>query len=102
MKNVRKIQKKIALERIQILYLNAIHYSIINKEIGLRQLELIKRLSLKFNLRLPYPYKLFFCKNCKMPIFPGIDSKIRISNIPRLHIKVICLKCNGVYRLFLN
>jgi len=102
MKNVRKIQKKIALERIQILYSNALHYSIINKEIGLKQLEVIKRLSLKFNLRLPYPYKLFFCKNCKAPIFPGIDSKIRISNTPRLHIKIICLKCNDVYRLFLN
>ncbi len=102
MKKIKRLQKKIALERIQILFSNAIHYSIINKEIGEKQLELIKRLSLKFNLRLPYPYKLFFCKRCKAPIFPGIDSKIRILNTPKLHVKVICLKCNGMYRLFVD
>lgn len=100
MKKVKRLQKKIALERTYTLFSNAIYYSTINKEIGQKQLELIKRLSLKFNLRLPYPYKLFFCKRCKAPIFPGIDSKIRISNTPRLHVKVICLKCNGVYRIF--
>jgi len=101
MKKVKRLQRTIALERIRILYSNAIHYSTINKEIGQKQLELIKRLSLKFNLRLPYPYKLFFCKKCKMPIFPGIDSKIRIVNNPQLHVKVICLKCNRIYRIFL-
>lgn len=102
MKKIRRLQKRIALERVQILFSNAMHYSAINREIGQKQLELIKRLSLKFNLRLPYPYKLFFCKRCKAPIFPGIDSKIRILNIPKLHIKVVCLKCNGVYRFFVD
>jgi len=96
----RRFQKKIGLERIRIIYSNVILYASENPEISRRQIEVARRILLKFNIRLPYPYKLFFCNKCKSPIIPGVDSKIRICHVPKLHVKIVCLKCGGVYRKF--
>ncbi|MGQ9781713.1 MAG: ribonuclease P protein component 4 [Nitrososphaeria archaeon] len=98
----RRSKKRIGLERVRIIYSNVIQYASENPEISRRQIEVARRILLKFNIHLPYPYKLFFCNKCKSPIIPGVDSKIRISNVPKLHVRVICLKCGGVYRKFIS
>ena len=97
----RRLQKRIAQERVKTLFLNAINYSSSNPEVSRQQLEIIKRILLKFNIRLAYPYKIFFCRKCKSPLLPGMDSKIRIVNKPKLHVKILCLKCGNVYRKFI-
>jgi ribonuclease P protein subunit RPR2 len=98
----RRLQKRIGVERVQIIFSNAMHYASIDPEISRKQLEVARRILLKFNIRMPYPEKLFYCRKCKSPILIGIDSKIRIVNSPKLHIRVSCLKCGNVYKKFLD
>jgi ribonuclease P protein subunit RPR2 len=55
-----------------------------------------RRLSLKFNVRLPYDYRILFCHGCKEFIVPGITSRVRLH--PRQKVTHVCLKCGHVYR----
>lgn len=98
----KKLQRRIGIERVQILFSNAMYYASINPEISRKQLKVARRILLKFNIRMPYPDKLFFCRKCKSPLLIGVDSKVRIVNSPKLHIRVSCLKCGNVYKKFLD
>jgi ribonuclease P protein subunit RPR2 len=98
----RRLQKRIGVERVQILLSNAMHYASIDPEISRKQLEVARRILLKFNLRVPYPDKLFYCRKCRSPLLIGIDSNVRIVNSPKLHIRVSCRKCGNVYKKFLD
>jgi len=88
-------QKKIAEERIQILFDLAEKEFKKYPERSSRYVELARKIGLRYNIRLPKETKRKFCKNCNTLLKPGLTSKIRFQN-KTLTIK--CVVCNKIYR----
>jgi ribonuclease P protein subunit RPR2 len=70
-------------------------------EIAKKQAELARRIMMKFNLRLGYKWKRFFCRKCKKLIVPGVNARVRINSKKRA-VTVTCLSCGNVNRKILG
>jgi ribonuclease P protein subunit RPR2 len=90
--------RKIALERMQILILNAISNAKLNPELSKRQASIAKRISTRYKIRMPYELRIVFCKKCKSFIAPGINSKIRLGRTTIKSIRISCNLCGHTYR----
>jgi len=88
-------QQRIARERIQILFDLAERELRKHPERSRRYVELARKISLRYNVRLPRELKKRFCKNCNILLKPGLTSSTRIQN-KMLTIK--CTFCNKIYR----
>jgi ribonuclease P protein subunit RPR2 len=95
---VKPIVRKIALERMQILIDNAISNARTNPELSQRHAQLARRISTKYNIRMPYVLRIVFCKKCKSFIAPGINSKIRLGRASVKSIRITCNFCGHTYR----
>jgi ribonuclease P protein subunit RPR2 len=95
---VKPIVRKIALERMQILIDNAISNARTNPELSQRHAQLARRISTKYNIRMPYVLRIVFCKKCKSFIAPGINSKIRLGRASVKSIRITCKFCGHTYR----
>lgn len=74
-------------------------YSDIPREYRIRYLMLIKKISMKTRTRIPRHLKIFYCKNCKKILLPGVDAVYRIRHRPFKHVAVKCLNCGSLYRM---
>ena len=89
-------QTKIAKERIEILF------SLAEKEFkkypdrSRRYVELARKISLRYNVRLPKEQKRVFCKNCNSLLKPSM-TKVRLDKSTKT-VNVQCLNCKKVYR----
>jgi len=88
---------KIAKERIQILFNLAEKELKKHPERSKRYVELARKISLRYNVRLPKELKRKFCKNCSSLLVPSITSKVRIDS-KRKAITIKCLNCEKIYR----
>ena len=95
---MKPIVRKIALERMQILIDNAISNARTNPELSQRHAQLARRISTKYNIRMPYVLRIVFCKKCKSFIAPGINSKIRLGRASVKSIRITCNFCGHTYR----
>jgi ribonuclease P protein subunit RPR2 len=95
---VKPVVRKIALERMQILIDNAISNARTNPELSQRHAQLARRISTKYNIRMPYILRIVFCKKCKSFIAPGINSKIRLGRASIKSIRITCNFCGHTYR----
>jgi ribonuclease P protein subunit RPR2 len=95
---VKPVVRKIALERMQILIDNAISNARTNPELSQRHAQLARRISTKYNIRMPYILRIVFCKKCKSFIAPGINSKIRLGRASVKSIRITCNFCGHTYR----
>jgi len=95
---VKPVVRKIALERMQILIDNAISNARTNPELSQRHAQLARRISTKYNIRMPYVLRIVFCKKCKSFIAPGINSKIRLGRASVKSIRITCNFCGHTYR----
>jgi len=90
-------QQEIAKERIQIL----LHLA--EKEFGrnlnrsIRYVELARKISLRYNVRMDKLQKSKFCKRCNSLMVPGLTSSVRLDSGRKLLI-IKCKKCNMIYR----
>jgi ribonuclease P protein subunit RPR2 len=91
-------KKKIALERMHILIKNAISNSSSNPKLAQRQALLVKKISNKHRIPIPYEIKISFCKKCKKFIAPGINSRIRLGRSSVKSIRITCNFCGHIYR----
>jgi len=93
-----KWQRQIAKERIKILLDLAIQEARkLNEKRAKRYVELARIISKRYNVRLTKQQKEIFCKNCNMPLIPGITSKVWLD--PKTKTIVIkCIKCNKIFR----
>lgn len=82
--------KKIARERIELLFENATKWADDDSERSRRCIQIAKRIAMKQRIRIPKRYRRIFCAHCQTIQRPGINSRIRIQ-----HGKVIitCLEC---------
>jgi len=95
---VKPVVRKIALERMQILIDNAISNARTNPKLSQRHAQLARRISTKYNIRMPYILRIVFCKKCKSFIAPGINSKIRLGRASVKSIRITCKLCGHTYR----
>ncbi len=89
-------QRKIARERIKILFSLAEKELESNPKRSQRYVELARKIALKYNIRLK-KQKRKFCKKCNVLLVPSKTAKIRLN--PRTKtVNMYCLKCGKVYR----
>lgn len=87
--------KKIARERIDILFRNAIEWADEDAERSRRCILIAQRIAMKQRIRIPKRYRRLFCAHCHTLLRPGINARIRIQ-----HGRVImtCLTCGQIKR----
>jgi ribonuclease P protein subunit RPR2 len=57
-----------------------------------------KKIITKYRLKIPFEYKILFCKNCKKFIVPGKNSRIRIGRSRVKALRITCEICGHTYR----
>jgi len=61
-----------------------------------RYTSLARRISMRYNVRMPRRFKLFFCKDCGAYLQPAVNSKVRLTGD---RITRTCTGCGGRYRV---
>lgn len=90
-------QKKIAEERIEILFGLAKKEIEKNPERSRRYVELARKIGMRYNVRFSKQLKRIFCKECNTILMPGRTSQVRIGGKIK-SVTVKCKNCNTVYR----
>ncbi|MFH1591992.1 MAG: ribonuclease P protein component 4 [Candidatus Woesearchaeota archaeon] len=91
----KKIQKKIASERIEILFKEAKKVSKQNLQLSNRYITLARKISTKLKVRIPKEYKKLFCKNCYKYFLPGKTLRTRTKNKKLIY---FCYNCKHITR----
>ncbi len=63
-----------------------------------QQAELARRLMLRFNVRLEWPLKRFYCHGCKRLIVPGVNARARLAGGGQRILRITCLECGHINR----
>jgi len=92
-------KKEIAYQRVERLISIALETAKYNLDLAMKQGELARKICLRFNLRLPFELKRFFCHGCKKFMVYGINSRVRLRGKVLI---VTCLNCKHIYRRILR
>ncbi len=95
---MKKSQKDLAAQRIEILIRNALETVKSDEELAQKQAMLAKKISTRFRVRLPYEIRQLYCKKCKGFIVPSVNARVRIGRANVKAVRITCLKCGHVYR----
>ena len=96
LQNVKRKRKKIALQRIHVLFLQAEKKFAEKKfELSDRYVELARKISMKYLVRIPKEYRRKFCKRCYSYLIPGKNCQIRLT---KHKVVKTCLKCGHIMR----
>ncbi len=92
-KNNKK--KQLALQRVYSLLDIALHTQdfFLNDHVTTA-----KKVIAKYKLKIPFEYKILFCKNCKRFIVPGRDSRFRMGKSRIKALRITCKICGHTYR----
>ncbi|MBS3055580.1 MAG: ribonuclease P [Candidatus Aenigmarchaeota archaeon] len=90
-------QQDIAKERIGILLALAEKEFRKNPSLAQRYVELARKISLRYNVRMRKEQKRKFCKKCNCLLLPGATSTVRLDSKRKLLI-IKCKNCNTIYR----
>ncbi len=97
MKNNKKVQRKIAKERIQKLFLLAEKKAKNNNfNLADRYVKIARKISMKYLVPIPKEYKKRFCKHCYYYLLPSVNSTVRIKNGK---IIIFCKNCKKYTRI---
>ena len=88
-----KLTKKIALQRIHVLFRLAKTMIHENPKIANKYVETARKIALRARVRLPIEYKRLICKHCKKFILPGFNCHVRIQPKRNSHVVVTCHMC---------
>jgi len=92
----KKVRKKIARERIEILFREAEKRAKEGRfELANRYVEIARKISMKYLVRIPKEYRVRYCKKCLSYLLPGKNCRVRIS---KHRVIVTCLNCGNVKR----
>ncbi|RLI76304.1 ribonuclease P [Archaeoglobales archaeon] len=95
LKREKKLEKKIANERINILIEKAEKTKLEDYELARRYVELARKISTKYKVRIPKELKIKFCKKCYYPYKLG---KFRV-RIRKSRVIITCLNCGFERRI---
>ncbi len=90
----KKLERKIAKERIEYLLSKADEIKYDDYELSKRYIELTRKIALKYRIRLG-KRKYRFCKKCR---YPYRADKIRV-RISKGVVRITCLNCGYVRRI---
>jgi len=94
-----KETKRIARERIQILFKLA--REIIRKDPALAQkyVQTARKIAMAARLKLPREYRRQVCRKCKSFILPGVNCRVRTQSRREPHVVITCLECGKHMRI---
>jgi len=95
----RKENKRIALERITILFTMAKEVFKKDPELAQHYSDLARRIGMRYKVKIPRKFRKLICKHCKSFILPGINCTIRIQQRREPHVVITCLICGGRMRI---
>ena len=98
---MRRIIKDLALQRVRRLYTLAVNeVRLGNYDRARRYVEIALNLISKANVRKPMYLRRGICKNCYVPLVPGLTATVRLRG-NRKYIIVVrkCLLCGWVSRI---
>jgi len=90
--------KKIAEERIDLLYTFAREVFRENPSLANRYVEIARRIGMRCGVRIPRELKRFTCKGCRSFLVPGANCRVRIRPNRRTTVVMTCLNCGKVKR----
>lgn len=88
--------KKIAMERIDVLFKNAEKEFVYNPELSNRYVDIARRIAMRQRIRIPTEYKRKFCRNCHSYAVPGKNMSVRIH---RGKVIYRCCQCGYIRRI---
>jgi len=88
-------ERKIALERIEILFREAKSVFKDKPELSNRYVELARKIAMKSKVRFPRELKRRFCSHCHSYLVPSGNCIIRLQ---KSRVVYTCLNCKGVMR----
>lgn len=91
--------KRIALQRIQVLFQLAKENIHDRPDLAQRYVEIARKIAMRTRLHLPLEYRLYLCRQCKRFILPGANSRVRLQSRREPHVVVTCLDCGGIMRI---
>ncbi len=93
-----KWMKTIALERIKILFDEAEKAAKHGDyKFADRYVDIARRISMKYNVRIPKDLKRKYCKYCYRYLVPGVNCSVRVNSKLKA-VEVKCLSCNNTMR----
>jgi len=90
-------QQDIAKERIDILLDLAKKEFKKNPKRAARYVELARKISLRYNVRMKKEQKRKFCKKCNSLLLPGATASVRLDSRKKLLV-LKCRNCGSAYR----
>jgi len=91
--------KRIAMERIHILFRLAKEAIREEPRLAQRYAEIARRIAMRAKVRLPVEYRRLICRHCKRFIYPGVNCRVRIKQRREPHVVITCLSCGGHTRI---
>jgi len=67
-----------------------------------RQMELARKVMLRFNVRLDPSRRRFICRGCKKLIVPGVNARVRLGKGKQKVLRITCQECGRVNRKILS
>ncbi len=92
-----KWQKKIAKERVEILFEEAGKAFPENKKRADRYVELARKIAMRYRIKIPKKHKKSFCGECKSYIKPGANCDVELDSDEKIS-KWKCLECGHIKR----
>jgi ribonuclease P protein subunit RPR2 len=89
--------RRIAKERISILFKEADKEFRKHPERSKRYVELAKKIGMRYKVRIPKDLKRRFCSKCLSYLKPGVNCRVRTRKEKRA-VTVTCLVCGSVSR----
>ena len=92
----RRLQKKIARERIHKLFKFAEKKALEGRiDLASRYVEIARKIGMKYLVRIPSKYKRRFCSNCHHYLLPGRNCTVRTN---KSKVVVSCKDCGNLMR----
>ncbi len=91
----KRLERRIAKERIRILFEVMEKMKHEDYELARRYVELARRIAMKYRLKLPKRYKILFCKKC---LYPYVEGKFRV-RVRKSRVIITCLNCGFERRI---
>jgi ribonuclease P protein subunit RPR2 len=93
----KKIQKTIAISRINKLFLLAERYALSGRlNLANRYVELARKISMRYLVPMPKEFKRRFCKHCYKYLLPHVTCRVRIH---RGRLVIYCHNCKRYTRI---
>ena len=90
------MERRIAMERMTTLFRLA-ESEALQRRTGRarRYVELARRIGMRYNVRVPAPFKRSFCKKCLAFLLPSVSARVRVGSG---RVIVTCAACGAIQR----